>query len=162
MSDTPTTTPNPEVAKAAADYTAAEKAGRVEMHTGTIAEAFKVQIDALRSEADKWRATAEKHTADLTAAQGRIAELEQVAAAARRSLAEGEVKAALAIPGATPLQIRGVLAELGADIYDDAKRADAITKARELLKAEVGTQAPRLAERVQINGITPRGQIRMS
>lgn len=160
MSDTQT--PNPEVATAAAAYTAAERAGRVEMHTGTIAEAFKVQIDALRSEAERWRTAAEKHTADLAAAQGRIAELEQVAAAARRSLAEGEVKAALAVPGATPLQIRGVLAELGADIYDDTKRADAITKARELLKAELGSQAPRLAERVQVNGITPRGLIRMS
>ena len=161
MSDNPTTTPNPEVAKAAADYTAAEKAGRVEMQTGSIAEAFKVQIDSLRGEADKWRTAAEQHSKDLAAAQGRIAELEQVAAGARRSLAESEVKAALAIPGATPLQIRGVLTELGSDIYDDAKRADAITRARDLLKAELGSQAPRLGDRVQVN-TTPRGLIRMS
>ena len=150
---------------AAKNFNEAEKAGKVE-HLGnsnaTIAEAFKVQIDALRGEATSWRDAAEKSKAELAAAQGRIAELEQVAAGARRSLAETEVKSALSIPGATPLQIRGVLAELGDDIYDDAKRADAIAKAKELLAKEIGaTQQPAgLGTRVTVTRNTA-GMVRM-
>ena len=163
MSETTNTT-NTEVAAAAAKFNEAEKTGRVEMTTGgtvTIAEAFKVQIDALRGEATTWRTAAEKSKEELAAAQGRIAELEQTAAAARRSLAEAEVRQALQLPGATPLQVRGVLAELGADIYDDAKRADAIAKAKDLLAKEIGaTTGPGLASRVHVTTTRP-GMIRM-
>lgn len=163
MTETTSTT-NTEVAAAAAKFNEAEKAGKVEMTTGgtaTIAEAFKVQIDALRGEATSWRTAAEKSKEELAAAQGRIAELEQTAADARRSLAEAEVKQALQLPGATPLQVRGVLAELGADIYDDAKRADAIAKAKDLLAKEIGaTTGQGLAERVRVTTTRP-GLIRM-
>lgn len=159
-----TDTTNTQAAEAAKSYSEAEKAGKVEMITGgtaTIAEAFKVQIDALRGEASSWRDAAEKSKAELAAAQGRIAELEQTAAAARRSLAEAEVKQALQLPGATPLQVRGVLAELGADIYDDSKRPEAIAKAKELLAKEIGTATPAgLAERVKVSAVRP-GMIRM-
>lgn len=160
-----TDTTNTQVAEAAKNFSEAEKAGKVEMVTGrtaTIAEAFKVQIDALRGEATSWRDAAEKSKKELAEAQGRIAELEQTAAAARRSLAEAEVKQALQLPGATPLQIRGVLAELGGDIYDDAKRPEAIAKAKELLAKEIGAATPAgLAERVRVSNLRP-GMIRMS
>lgn len=158
-------TPSAAVNAAAQKFTAAEQAGKVE-HLGnsnaTIAEAFKVQIDALRGEAVSWRDAAEKSKAELAAAQGRIAELEQVAAGARRSLAQSEVKSALSIPGATPLQIRGVLAELGDDIYDDAKRADAIAKAKDMLAKEIGAtpQPAGIGARVTVTRNTA-GMVRM-
>ena len=96
-----TDTTNTQVAEAAKNYSEAEKAGKVEMVTGgtaTIAEAFKVQIDALRGEATSWRDAAEKSKKELAEAQSRIAELEQTAATARRSLAEAEVRQALNFP----------------------------------------------------------------
>lgn len=147
--------------KAAREYAEVERQSRgPEVVTGHIAEAFNVQVEALRNEATSWREAAEKTKAELAAAQQRLGELEATAAAAKRSLAEAQVRESLSLPGVTPLQLRGVLAEVGADIYDDEKRPEAIARAQELLRKELGASATPLSERVKITSTRP-GLVRM-
>ena len=146
-------------AEAAKKYAEAERASKgAEMSTTAgYAEAFKVQIDALKAEAQELRSARDTTASELAQAKAALADLTARHEEARRSIARSAVVSSLTIPGATPLQVKGVLAELGDSIFDESKRDEVLAKARQLLQAEVGERKPEAPAGFRVQQVTRAG-----
>jgi hypothetical protein len=97
---------------------------------------FAAQLEALT------KSNAEL-VAKLAAAEEQRAAAEAQRVATARAMVEQQVVAELAKSGASPLAIKGALADVREDLHDEAKRPAALAKVQEMLAADrAATQQP--------------------